>query len=170
MHPDGARPCNPLQPETADGFNPCDGKWHLGAVAIDSSGVVRLYKDGARVRQDSGGSVSFSSYPLIIGSYDGVSRFFVGNMDESAIFNRTLSDSEILDIYELGIMKFNLSVRSCDDILCSGEAWINAYNDSMLSALYVSDSHYFQYKFDFETFNQSYSPILYNVTINYEIE
>lgn len=62
----------------------------------------------------------------------------------------------------------NLSARSCDDELCDVESWINFGTDSPANLTgRLNDSQYFQYKFDFGTNNNSFSPKLYNVTLDY---
>jgi len=79
----------------SDGVNPCDNNWHLATLTLDSSGNLRLYKDGFLVVSGSGGSVSYSNYPLHIGSYDGSSRFFKGTLDEVKISDIARSDAWI---------------------------------------------------------------------------
>jgi hypothetical protein len=97
---------------------------------------------------------------------DQIGRYFNGTIDEIAIWNRSLSASEISSIYKRGALRLNLTVRSCDDSACSGESWIDV-NDSSPQTLSVTNNSYFQYKFDFSTDNVSNSPGLYNVTIDY---
>jgi len=65
----------------------------------------------------------------------------------------------------------NLSVRSCNDASCSGETWTNLNDTSPqnLSANGISDNQWFQYRFDFNTNDPSYSPKLYDVNIDYTI-
>ena len=60
----------------------------------------------------------------------------------------------------------NLTVRGCDDVKCSGESWTDI-NDTSPQDLSLDNNTYFQYKFDFETDNVSYTPELYNVSIDY---
>jgi PGF-CTERM protein len=71
------------------------------------------------------------------------------------------NNSELKRVAEL-----NLTVRSCDDASCDGESFIDI-NDISPQNLTVTDNQYFQYKVEFETDDSSYSPELYNVTINY---
>ncbi|MCK5449872.1 hypothetical protein KAI32_03325 [Candidatus Pacearchaeota archaeon] len=62
----------------------------------------------------------------------------------------------------------NLSVRTCDNDLCSDEDW----NDIIYSSpqnLSLGDNQYFQYKFDFETADFSVSPSLQSVSLNYDL-
>lgn len=83
----------------SDGINPCDNNWHLATLTLESSGSLRLYKDGQLVRLDSGGFVTYSSYPMHLGSYDGLSRFFKGQMDEIRVSNIARSSAWIKATY-----------------------------------------------------------------------
>ncbi|MBI5229626.1 LamG domain-containing protein [Candidatus Micrarchaeota archaeon] len=91
-----------------------------------------------------------------------------GTIDEVAIWNRTLSATEILNIYKRGVLKLNLTVRSCNDSVCSSGAWSSPYNTSPQS-LSLTNNSYFQYQFFFQTENLSFTPELYNVTIAYTL-
>jgi hypothetical protein len=91
---------------------------------------------------------------------------FNGNIDEVAFYERELSPDEVLDHYKRGILKLNLTARSCNDSNCDGEDFINI-NDTSPQDLNVDDNRYFQYKFNFETDDSSYSPELHSVEIDY---
>lgn len=101
------------------------------------------------------------------------SSYYDGLFDELAIYNRTLSGTEILNHYRRGISNLNLSVRTCDDSLCSGESYTsfnfpsNQIGDSPLQ-LSLPLNRYFQYRYNFYSEDTSFSPELYNVTIGYE--
>ena len=105
------------------------------------------------------------TYNTQIGCSDG-RDFFNGSIDEVIIFNRSLTTDEIKKLYERGITKLNTSIRSCDDSECTDKTWTNIGTNNLLdlNELY---NQYFQYKTIFTTENTSYSPELYNVTINY---
>jgi len=111
-----------------------------------------------------------SSFPIHIGArnFPTSPLFFNGTIDEVAIWNRTLTSNEIENVYKRGILKLNLTARSCDDSACSGETWTD-YNDVSPQTLSEPDNRYFQYKFHFETEDTSFSPQLYNVTVEYTI-
>jgi hypothetical protein len=67
-----------------------------------------------------------------------------------------------------GLGGINMAVRSCDDPACNGEN----FGDVGLGPyqpLNVQSNQYFQYNISFERANISYSPSLYNVTLNYTI-
>ena len=46
-----------------------------------------------------------------------------GLIDEVAVWNRSLSADEILDIYKRGALKLNISARSCNDAICDTETF-----------------------------------------------
>lgn len=104
--------------------------------------------------------------PLLIGEKR--RTYFNGIIDEVIIYNAVLEQSEIQEHYKQGIMNLTLQTRSCDNSNCDGEDWQEFFT-LPLNDLNINDNQYFQYKFNFYTENSSYSPILYNVTVNYEI-
>ena len=147
------------------------GKWYY--VVATQSGTAfstantKLYVNGVQesTTLSGSGSTNFTGNTYI--SYnDDNSDYFDGTIDEVAIWNRTLSATDILNIYKRGALRLNLSVRSCDDAACSGEAWTDI-DDSSPQNLTVSNDQYFQYRADFETDNTLYTPELFNVTIIY---
>ncbi len=81
-----------------------DGNWHH-IVAIRDSSQVRLYVDGiiegsSNYTYSSGFS---STSALTMGWLNlGGGYHFIGNMDEVALYNRTLSETEIFNHYYLG--------------------------------------------------------------------
>ncbi|MDO8459803.1 MAG: hypothetical protein Q7S74_01715 [Nanoarchaeota archaeon] len=110
-------------------------------------------------------------YPLLgytVGM-NATGSYFNGSIDEVAIWNRSLSASEVLNIYKRGALRLNLSVQSCNDAACLGESFTNlGANLTSPQNLNVANNSYFQYKLDFSTDNVSYTPELYNFTINYD--
>lgn len=158
---------------TWDGFNnpfcaqPANMEdWHHYVTVISPS-RTELYVDGAlcgtaTYRDPTRTSMAISSS----NGYD-----WQGDIDEFAIWNRTLSTEEILAVYKRGILKLNLSVQSCDDAACSGETWTDV-NDTSIQTFTdyaIANNTYFQYKFNFETDNINYTPELYNVTLDYDL-
>src|SRR3989338_6652953 len=92
----------------------------------------------------------------------------IGCMDELSVWNRSLSASEVLDLYDRGATRLNLTVRSCDDSACSGEDFAGTYNTSA-SNLSITNNSFFQYRAFFETDNLSVTPELYNVSVDYTV-
>ncbi len=143
--------------------------WHAVTFVYDGS-TAKTYVNGNEVHSlDASGDIDLSNSVFQIGARDGTSPWH-GTIDEVAIFNRSLSEQEIQDIYKRGALRLNLSVQSCDDASCEGESWNNLGNNlTSPQNLSLDNNTYFQYKYEFETDNASYTPQLYNVTINYDL-
>jgi len=89
--------------------NVSDNKWHLITVTYDSSasGGATLYIDGALDTTNSNSSawVLPSAKPFEAGfSSDGVLRAYTGLLDDIRIYNRQLTASEVLSIYNTGAL------------------------------------------------------------------
>lgn len=67
----------------------------------------------------------------------------------------------------LDVSGVDLYARSCDDLFCEGEVFIDVF-DMSPQDLSLDNNRYFQYKFQFETDDTGYSPELYDVSINYK--
>lgn len=85
------------------------GEWIHGVVVVDGTNS-KLYRNNSVVINITGNNIDpFSSYPLIIGSYEGSSRFFGGNLALARLYNRALSPSEISQNYNALKSRFNLT-------------------------------------------------------------
>lgn len=139
--------------------------WNHVVLTYDGS-TQNLYVNGElRASQPLSGVITTNQEDLWIGD------LFTGSIDEVVVYNRSLSAEEVRNHYERGVLGLDLFVRSCDDITCSGESWIDL-NDSSpqnLSSNGVLDNQYFQYKYWFKTSDVNYTPKLYNVTISYTV-
>ncbi len=137
-------------------------EWALVTVTFSDVGggnnIARIYINGQLTGSNgpAWGSPSPNSNNLLIGKRSG--NYFQGVIDEFRILNKTLSSDSIG-------MILNASYRVCDDSLCSGESWSNDYSDSPI--IIGNSSRFFQYRFKFFSQNNSLSPELYNVTVNY---
>jgi hypothetical protein len=81
-----------------------DGHWHMSTGTYDGS-MVRLYVDGVQIGTgaiDPAGSINYSQpKALFVGDYQtGGGANFSGGIDEMQLYNRALSDSEILDLFK----------------------------------------------------------------------
>ena len=146
-----------------------DDKWHHGGWVYDPvDGNVSLYLDGALVNSGLTSPDPFTSInPLCIGAYGANcdTYEYVGSLDEVAAFKRSLSDNEVKDLYERGVVALDLSVRVCNDDTCSGEDFISLGPDNPQSM--PLNGRYFQYRFGFDTMVTGYTPELYRVAIDY---
>ncbi|MBI2572693.1 LamG domain-containing protein [Candidatus Woesearchaeota archaeon] len=145
-------------------------KWyHVVYVGNIPADTYAIYVNGTEAAGTKASSVvtSFadSIEPVTLGGAASAGSF-EGYIDELAIWNRTLSKEEIENIYKRG-MSLNLSVRSCDDALCSGETFTDVINDTPSQALSLANNTYFQYRFEFTSLSANITPALYNVTVNY---
>lgn len=147
------------------------GTWIFVAATYDTSASnqVKLYINGQLKKSTNfaNGPIDISTNPVDIGRWQ-TQHYFDGTIDEISVWNRTLSGSEIANIYKRGALKLNLTARSCDDNACSGESWTDITDESPQN-LFLNNNRYFQYKFDFSTDNPAFSPALYNVSIDYTL-
>ncbi|MBU1974074.1 MAG: hypothetical protein KKH52_01640, partial [Nanoarchaeota archaeon] len=136
----------------------------------DGTSIMNLYINSERDTPEVTnvlGPLNDVNSSTLIGMREDYDRVWDGKIDEVAVYEQCLSQEDVEDRYQRGITRLNASVRSCNNGNCLGESWVDI-TDTSPQDLSVSDNRYFQYKFDFETDNASYSPELYNVTINYE--
>lgn len=83
-----------------DGGFVADGQWHFITYMVDETGV-RLYVDGSIAASRGwsgtpGGTTT--SEPLQFGRYSYYPTALTGNLDDVALWNRTFSDVEVLDL------------------------------------------------------------------------
>jgi len=157
------------------------GQWYQVTIAYNgnkSSSGISLYLNGNKVSDSvsqSGTYIAMNNTKsnVTIGMHPSSSWYFNGTIDEVSIWNRSLTDSEILDNYNKGteaITNLSLSVRSCSNNDCSDKAnnWdIVDKTSSPIDISSLNNNTYFQFKADFSTNDTAYSPKLYNVTLNY---
>ncbi len=142
----------------ADNWYNIIGTWDSSGMKIYVNGISNFSSDSL---------VAFNSNGrLIIGSQLFSAYGFNGTIDEVAIWNRRLTDAEILGLYKKGILMLNLTIRSCNNSLCSGESFIDI-DETSPHNLDIQNNQFFQYNFAFESENESFTPELYNVNIDY---
>jgi hypothetical protein len=162
---------------TTDRTELFDGNWHNIILTADTE--YNFYLDGELKTLSVGVGENNGQFNDIDGidnsrissrntDGSGEGRFFDGKIDEVALWNRSLSEEEIKEIYKKGAVRLNLSARSCDDDICDGETWQDI-SDNPPVDLSLTNNRYFQYKFSFETGNSDISPLLKNISIDYEI-
>ncbi|MBU2562336.1 MAG: hypothetical protein KKF68_01620 [Nanoarchaeota archaeon] len=152
-----------------------DNNWHHIAMVRDvATDKFYLYKDGVQeinFQDTSTNSFRITADFRIAGEgYGGGRYYFPGYMDEIAFWNRSLSAEEISDTYKRGILRLNVSARSCNDILCDTEQYANFGSNATLTDISsLNENRYFQYKLNFETDNYNYTPELltHSVVVGY---
>lgn len=78
-----------------------DNNWHNLIASYDQQKIT-FFVDGEKVAEKETGFVGFGAHPLIIGSYDGKSRFYTGDIDELSIWSDSFSSEDALKIYNDG--------------------------------------------------------------------
>src|SRR3989338_244668 len=92
-----------------------DGTWHHGAVTREKSGTIRIFVDGILDKTGTGSITSLTSDSKIqIGYGDDGGGYLNGTIDEVAIWNRSLNESEIYSLwaYENLLDRIGLSTRA----------------------------------------------------------
>ncbi|WP_241558809.1 LamG domain-containing protein [Halobacteriovorax sp. HLS] len=126
------------------GFHACTNtaiplnKWSHILVRYES-GTVNIYLNGVLVGQESSITVQFdSSYDVILGKRSPNDYHYNGLVDELAIWNRALSNSEVLHLYQRVANRIKYQVRSCNDANCDSEVFIGPDGTSKT---YFSEYH-----------------------------
>ena len=148
-----------------------DGAWHHITVMKDDSGVY-LWFDGIQVGSNTN-IIDFvnptTDFYVGVATTSQTSRYFPGNIDELAVWNRSFTDEEIRDLYRRGKVKLNMSVRTCNATDCSDGAWSPQYETSP-QILSSYNDRYAQYRVEMVSFNNNFTPELWNVSLGYEID
>jgi hypothetical protein len=155
--------------------------WNTTTMSIYVNGVL----DVSATRTLGPLNWASNSATLDIGrNSDSVSTnraWYSGVIDEVAVFNRTLTPTEVLDFYKRGAFELRHQVRSCNDSGCNGETFVGPsgtaadyYDDAnntglttpSFSLTNLTTNRYFQYKSYFDTDTALYGPELRSITIN----
>ena len=97
-----------------------DGSWNHFCWTYDGR-FTTLFVNGSQVDRDT------DTAPLIDNSIDlviGETGAEPGSLDELAVWSRALHSNEVLELYRRGSNRVKYQIRSCDDALCAGDAWI----------------------------------------------
>ncbi len=159
------------------------GVWYHVVGTAQSGGELVLYVNGAEEgRLGNLGALWSGGDQYRLGSAYGVSgtTYFSGDLDEVAVYSRTLSAAEVNDHYLRGALRLSFQVRSCDDALCDTETFVGpgglittSYSElnnpglglPLVALTGVPVNRYFQYRATFETDAPAYSPQLRSVTV-----
>ncbi|MFA6236944.1 MAG: LamG-like jellyroll fold domain-containing protein [Bacteriovorax sp.] len=141
-----------------------DGVWHNIVIVSDSGSLsTKVYVDGVLDGLTAPNFSTTGSF-IYLGSNIGNAGSFTGTMDETAIWNRTLSAAEALELYRRGANRLKMYYRTCSDNTCSANpAWsaqiseldnISGGEAIAASPSFViapANDRYFQYQTIFET-------------------
>jgi hypothetical protein len=158
--------------------NNLDNTWHT-YVYTTTIGENKHYFDGTQITPTfTVGSASVNTFfgnttnldTWRIGNNEdsgGNEGYWNGSIDELAIWNRSLSATEIYSIYRRGQTRLNLSIRSCDDANCDTEEYtfINITSPQVNLSNEVSTNRYFQYRYYWYTEDGDTTAELFNVSI-----
>jgi uncharacterized repeat protein (TIGR02543 family) len=98
----------PLEDRTYS-TNYSDDFWHHVVVTYDQT-TIRLYYDGSEVISAVTTIGNRGSKPAFIGAYYNSTRCFNGTIDEVQIFNKALSEQEVLDQYFVYFPPYYLTI------------------------------------------------------------
>jgi len=159
---------------------PVLNKWYHLAATYDGT-AFRLYVNGTLANSTPlTGQIRSTNRKVSLGSDAGSQKFFGGEIDEAALYNRALTSSEISDHYKRASERLKFQIRSCDDALCAGESlfgpdgtgssYYSELNNTTLglpsfNMINIPDNRYFQFKATLESDNPSTTPSLASVSI-----
>ena len=87
-----------------------DDEWHMLSATYDGS-IMRLYVDGAKVLEYNH-TWNIPSYAVIyVGQWEAGSYNYIGYIANACIYNRALSDSEILQNYETDVKRYGIGEK-----------------------------------------------------------
>ncbi|MFH1188719.1 MAG: LamG-like jellyroll fold domain-containing protein [bacterium] len=137
-----------------------------------------LYRNGIEVyRRPQAGNIGTNTDSFCIGAdrANCNGNRLNGTIDEFAIWNRALLETEIEDIYLRGATAITFNIRSCAQSNCSDRS---GYDVSLLEIdnttttlpsfpLTIPNNRYFQYQATFDTLSSADSPFLRQTIANY---
>lgn len=102
--------------------SPTDGNWHHLAVTTNTTtGNIKVYLDytSTYTYATYGAGYNINASNRIGSRYDGSNWRYNGDIDEFAIWARTLSDAEVLQLYIRGANRLRFQFRSCTSSTCA---------------------------------------------------
>jgi len=159
------------------------GVWNHYVASYSSASGTKIFLNGTEIysdqldRGDIVGSTRFLDFGRRGGSTLG---YWSGSIDESSIWNRSLSDSEVQQLYRRGANRIKFQVKSCVDSSCNcksygaGGSETDCDGDTILNTVDNDDIH----KADFigpggdgttyysELYNRKSSDVTFNCALN----
>jgi len=147
-----------------------DHQYHH-VVMRRTNGISEAFVDGIKQPENVSTLLCDGNNSIRLGTYfsDTAANPFWGKVDELAVFNRSLADSEIKEIYSRKPHLIKAQVRSCDDNSCSGESYAANESDSayLLNLSLTPNSRYFQYRLFLENDDFNSTPYVRSANGNY---
>lgn len=142
--------------------------WNHAVLTYKKDVGAYAYLNGELLGELNNGNcnqtIPLASYDITLGS-NYVDYYFNGTIDEVAIWNRSLSETEIQNLYQRGLGDLNLSIQSCSSANCSDGTWTEL-NTNSTTQNFAYDNQYFQYQLNLSTTSIDFSPQIYNVTVD----
>ncbi len=155
--------------------------YHVAATWDNTTKIFKIYVNGALDNSSTfpGKSPTTNPYSMMIGRLGSSAAFygFNGSIDEPAIYNRTLSASEIYDRYMRGlVMKFRIKTCQLSDCADQGTVlgpdltvstyFTNSSGNPLIN--FTNATRYFQWRVNLENLEDSgTTPYLQDVAVNY---
>jgi len=113
---------------------PALNTWYHVVGTYDGS-IMRLYINGElQTATGTQSSIYDNDEPVTIGTFETNNNFWLnGTIDEVAIWNRSLSGNEVLDIYKRGVMKASEDTDNC--------VLLDAFNTTDLDDIYYTSKN-----------------------------
>ncbi|MCB0357137.1 MAG: LamG domain-containing protein, partial [Bdellovibrionales bacterium] len=159
------------------------GKWSHIVATFDGS-VMKTYLNGIYDNQIAGTPITGGQRLYIGSGADNTTsyNYFSGKIDEVALWNKALTDSEIFDVYHRAANRVQIQIRSCPDPTCStNPSFVGAAGDSSkyfselmntslglpsLSIIgAVPTNRYFQYRLYLESDGSTTTPQVNNIRV-----
>ena len=135
-------------------------KWSFLTVTYDGTNLTG-WVNGIEYFSVTEDAPADESNGIRIGYASGIGTAFEGKMEEIAIWNRQLSQSEVRDLYRKGISSLDLNVYSCSDASCetktSSQYITDANNNSWMDTSSLSYSQYLGYEAYFKSNTTDFS-------------
>ncbi len=151
-----------VTPVTNEGALPNDGKWRMVTILLNQSGWA-IYINGTRLTFNSGTNqyrLMQGTTTLTFGKARTTSSYYQGSLDDIKAWNRTLTEAEIISLYNSGNPAGNGGLES------NWSTFSQEYYGGNLSIPVVSGK-LLQYRAKFSTVNENYTAFLQNVTVSF---
>jgi hypothetical protein len=114
--------------------------WYYGAVTFDTTNGWKLYLNGVQESTSNSTTTFNGNGEILIGAFANASNLFTGKIANSMVYNRVLSQSEILQNYYKGPivtsgLTMDLDASNIVSYDTSGITWKNLVTDNLYGTL-----------------------------------